>query len=464
VRPDVSLLWTWPRTIDRGPYLLTGVILFLVKFAIDWTIATQGFGRSWSPLNYLIWPDDRTLRVFDLTAPDRWFALTMLLVSLPFIWTGVILSLHRLGAAGLPLALVGFFFVPLVNLLLFLVLTLLPTRKVLTVEAVQPQELRRQHKLRQAHRRLARDSYWRSGLVALLITVPLAALGVLLGAEVLQSYGFSLFIGGPFALGMISVLLFGFSRPQPLGACVLVALTAAALAGLALFAVALEGAICLIMAAPIALFLVFLGALIGYVIQARPWLSNQMVSIMLAVLAALPGLMAAESVKEHDGRLRVSDRLETVVSAVILEARPERIWDALLVMDDVSAEKPVLLQIGLPIPKRCTLDGIGVGATRTCHFNSGVIEERVTNWDPPRRLDMQIVRVTIPGRHWLGFERTSFVIEGLSPNHARVTRTTTISSKLRPAWYWRFFERMGIAAEHDYVLRSLAVSLKQEGT
>ena len=51
-----SLLWTWNRTINRVPYLLIGLVLFLVKFAIDWTIASQGFGLSWSPLNYLIWP------------------------------------------------------------------------------------------------------------------------------------------------------------------------------------------------------------------------------------------------------------------------------------------------------------------------------------------------------------------------------------------------------------------------
>ena len=44
MRPDPSLLWTWPSTIDRIPYLLTGVFLFLVKYAIDWTVATQGFG------------------------------------------------------------------------------------------------------------------------------------------------------------------------------------------------------------------------------------------------------------------------------------------------------------------------------------------------------------------------------------------------------------------------------------
>ena len=92
MRPDPSLLWTFQRTINRVPYVLTGAVLFLIKFAIDWTIATQGFGEPWSPLNYLIWPSDREMRVFDLGDERRWFALTMLLVSLPFIWTGVILE------------------------------------------------------------------------------------------------------------------------------------------------------------------------------------------------------------------------------------------------------------------------------------------------------------------------------------------------------------------------------------
>ena len=130
MRLQPSLLWTWNRTIDRVPYLLTGAALFLVKFVIDWTIAGQGFGRSWSPLNYLVWPNDRVLRVFELSEPERWFSLTMLLVSLPFIWTGIILSLQRLRVAGLPLGLILFFFVPIVNLLFFLMLVLLPSRYV----------------------------------------------------------------------------------------------------------------------------------------------------------------------------------------------------------------------------------------------------------------------------------------------------------------------------------------------
>ena len=79
---------------------------------------------------------------------------------------------------------------------------------------------RRFEPLRRVHRSIVLESYWRSGLVALSITVPLTVLGLVLGAQVFQSYGFSLFVGAPFAVGMISVLLFGFSQPKPFGACV----------------------------------------------------------------------------------------------------------------------------------------------------------------------------------------------------------------------------------------------------
>jgi uncharacterized membrane protein YhaH (DUF805 family) len=167
-----SLLWSWNRTIDRLPYLATGVLLFILKFFIDWTIAAHGFGQHWSPFNYLIWPNDQVLRVFELGHEERRFSITMLAVSLPFIWTGVVLTLHRLRAAGLPLSLILFFFVPVVNLLLFLILVLLPTKEVLTAVAV-PQPVRRNlEPWRNVHRNFVEESYWRSGLVALAISVP----------------------------------------------------------------------------------------------------------------------------------------------------------------------------------------------------------------------------------------------------------------------------------------------------
>jgi hypothetical protein len=454
-----SLLWTWNRTIDRVPYLLTGVVLFLVKFAIDWTIATQVFGRPWSPFNYLVWPNDRVLRVFELGDPERGFSLTMLLVSLPFIWTGVILSLHRLRATGLPLGLILFFFVPLVNLLLFLVLVLLPTQEVLTAVAVPQPVRRRLEPWRMAHRNIVHESYWRSGLVALVITVPLAVLAVVLGAQVLQSYGFSLFVGAPFALGMISVLLFGFSRPQPLGACLVVAVAAATLAGLAVLVIALEGLICLIMAAPIAYVLAFQGALVGYVIQARPWLSDQTATLMLAMVILLPALMAAESANEPEPAVRA------VYTEVVIGAPPDQVWPHVIAFPPLPEPDDWFFQTGIAYPQRAEIHGAGVGAVRHCIFSTGTFVEPIEVWDPPSRLRFRVTEQPEPMREWspytihpahldhyLQSHRGEFRLESLPDGRTRLVGTTWYSDRMWPAAYWNLWSDYIIHRIHGRVL------------
>ena len=468
MRRYLSLLWTWNRVIDRMPYLLIGVGLFLVKYAIDWTIATQGFGQSWSPLNYLIWPNDRVVRVFDLDHPERWFALTMLLVSLPFIWTGVMLSLHRLHATGLPLSLIVLFFVPLVNLLFFLVLVLLPTQEILTAVAVRRRVARRLEPWQRVHWSFVRDSYWRSGLAALAITVPLAVLAVVVGAQVFRSYGFSLFVGAPFALGMISVLLFGFSRPQPLLPCLAVALGSAALAGLATLAVALEGIICLLMASPIVFGLALVGGLVGYAIQTRPWLLDQTATLVLALLLALPALMAAESAGEPQPVERV------VRTEVIIEAPPERVWPHVIAFPPLPEPEEWLFRTGIAYPQRAEIHGIGVGAVRHCVFTTGTFVEPIEVWDPPSLLRFRVTEQPEPMHEWspypihpphldnyLHSRQGEFRLETLPDGRTRLIGTTWYSNRMWPAAYWGLWSDAIIHRIHERVLmhvKSLAES------
>lgn len=459
MRRYLSLLWTWNRVIDRLPYLLIGVGLFLVKYAIDWTIATQGFGQSWSPLNYLIWPNDRVVRVFELDHPERWFSLTMLLVSLPFIWTGVMLSLHRLHATGLPLSLIVLFFVPLVNLLFFLVLVLLPTQEILTAVAVRRQVARRLEPWQRVHWSFVRDSYWRSGLAALAITVPLAVLGVVVGAQVFRSYGFSLFVGAPFALGMISVLLFGFSRPQPLLPCLAVAVGAAALGGLAILAVALEGIICLLMASPIVFGLALVGGVVGYAIQTRPWLLDQTATLTLALLLALPALMAAESAGEPPPVERV------VRTEVIITAPPERVWPHVIAFPPLPEPEEWLFRTGIAYPQRAEIHGVGVGAVRHCVFTTGTFVEPIEVWDPPSLLRFRVSEQPEPMREWspypvhpphldhyLNSRQGEFRLEALPDGHTRLVGTTWYDNRMWPAAYWGLWSDAIIHRIHGRVL------------
>ncbi len=62
----------------------------------------------------------------------------------------------------------------------------------------------------------------------------------------------------------------------------------------------------------------------------------------------------------------------------------------------------------------------------------------------------------MPGRHWLGFENAEYRLQA-NGHLTLLTRTTTISSHLHPAWYWRRFERLGVESEHDYILQDVVL-------
>ena len=86
-----------------------------------------GFHRPWGPFNY-VEPVRDVARITELRGNEAVFLETMVAMSLPFIWVGVVLTLKRLRSAGLPPPLVILFFVPLVNLFFFVFLSLIPSR------------------------------------------------------------------------------------------------------------------------------------------------------------------------------------------------------------------------------------------------------------------------------------------------------------------------------------------------
>src|SRR5215210_4205450 len=117
-----------PQQPLTGPlYLLIGLCLFAVKFAIDSIISLLVLHRAWSPFNYL---NFGAAFGFPDTTSKLAFVWTMLAVSIPFITTGILLTARRLRTAGLPTWLVVFFFVPLVNFLFFLIISTHPNRRI----------------------------------------------------------------------------------------------------------------------------------------------------------------------------------------------------------------------------------------------------------------------------------------------------------------------------------------------
>jgi Polyketide cyclase / dehydrase and lipid transport len=221
-----------------------------------------------------------------------------------------------------------------------------------------------------------------------------------------------------------------------------------------LIAMHMETPVCALLAFPLLLVGIGLGAAFGNGVRAlRAKFKSKAATFTSVVLLSMPLLIFTGH------RIELSTlthpRREVVTSSIQLPADPDHVWSELQSFDSLAGEKPLLMYIGLPVPVRCVLRGTGPGAKRTCYFDHGSIEETVIEWAPPNFMRLSIDRTNMPGRPWLSFEYATYTLQQ-DGGGTILTRTTTIISNLYPAWYWRPFERWGVSSEHNYIFSDLA--------
>jgi hypothetical protein len=295
-----------------------------------------------------------------------------------------------------------------------------------------------------------------SGLIAGIGTAVAFGLGgFFLINDKTGSMGIVLFLLLPVATGFATALV-ARSRNLAIAALIIGLLLCSAV----LLAIKMEGLVCVIMSAPLIAAGLAIGAILGALIRRHVIDKSSRPRILsLLVLLIVPLFLMGANVMEEPSRR--TPRAETFTSVLVVDASPEQLWEQIKTMDRVNAHKGFLMRIGLPVPVSCSIDKEGLGGKRTCYFESGYIEERVTEWDPPRSMKLEITAWNVPGRPWLDFKDASYEIhrEG---GHTVMTRTTTIISRLLPAWYWRRFEKLGVETEHEYLFESVRSKLNGE--
>ena len=130
------------------------------------------------------------------------------------------------------------FFAPVLNLAFFLLLSLVPSRRAAADADLMPPALLA---------RIIPDSALGSAALALVVVVVFGVAAVLLSVTAFKVYGWGLFVGLPFAVGLASAVLHGY-RQRSYWGCVAVALVSVVFLGPALLALAVEGVVCLWMA------------------------------------------------------------------------------------------------------------------------------------------------------------------------------------------------------------------------
>jgi hypothetical protein len=272
--------------------------------------------------------------------------------------------------------------------------------------------------------------------------------GFFLVNDATGSMGSVLFLALPFATGFATALVV---RGKKLAAASL--LVGLLICTAVLLITRMEGWVCVLMSAPLIAVALTIGALVGTLFRSMviDRFQKKQLGIFLT-LAVIPFfLMGANSAEEQSRRAL---RPETITNSFVTDASREVVWNQLKTFDRIKGSKGLLMTIGLPVPVSCTMSGEGVGATRTCYFEQGHIAERVTEWNPPSSMKLEITEFDVPGRPWLSFKDASYELttEG---SQTVVTRKTTILSRLSPAWYWRPMEKIGVETEHQYLFEEV---------
>src|SRR5439155_1200432 len=109
--------------VDRRAYFATGLGFMALKYLSDSAVVWAYTGRVWSPLDYAnpVW----SVREHALQGVPSAVVLALAVWTLPFLWVGIGMSVRRAVDAGRSAWLALLFFVPYVNYLLMLALSLL---------------------------------------------------------------------------------------------------------------------------------------------------------------------------------------------------------------------------------------------------------------------------------------------------------------------------------------------------
>ena len=259
----------------------------------------------------------------------------------------------------------------------------------------------------------------------------------------------------------MATLIYGSREPRGLGECIAVAAIAVGVATLAVMLVALEGAICLIMAAPLTLGLAMLGALVGYELQRR---NRPRPPFVGAVLMLAPALLGAESLDTRTARL------QAVTTSVVVDAPADVVWRHIVAVEPLPPPTELVFKVGIAYPTEATIAGSGVGAVRRCTFSTGDFVEPITVWEPNRRLAFDVVSQPPPMRelspygelhapHLDGFlrsERGEFRLVRLPDGRTLLRGTSWYRNRMWPERYWRLWSDALMHRIHERVLHHVA--------
>lgn len=286
------------------------------------------------------------------------------------------------------------------------------------------------------------------------------------GVYFFEDYGVALFVFIPFFIGVAATVLFGYKREwnlkSTMGATTLSLLTYCI--GLILFA--LEGAICIVMAAPLGWLIAAIGTAVGQAYLKHSGSSPLPVVVGLGLL--VPMVMSFENLSED------KPEIYSVTTSVVIDASKEKVWEKVVAFSHIDEPEELLFKAGVAYPTHAEIEGKGVGAIRYCNFSTGRFVEPITTWNEPDLLQFSVKEMPEPLKeispydikptHLHGYfvsTKGQFKLTQMADGKTLLEGTTWYYHKIAPAAYWKLWTDHIIHKIHNRVLQHIRKDAEQ---
>lgn len=379
-------------------------------------------------------------RVALLPDPSSAAAALVLLFSIVVAWGLAVLSFRRASRSGVGYLLAALSVVPAIQIAAVALLALLPVRA------------------RDYVPELEEGTNVAHVLQGVLAGVAIVVIAVLVSAMTFGTYGWGLFVLTPFLVGVTTGYLANRQVALETGRTTPLVLAAAGLGSLALILFALEGFVCILLAAPLGAAAAVTGGALGRAAalaaqrRAKPLMGVALLPAVFAFEAAMPPALAI-----------------TTHESASISAPPSAVWRALTSSAPIASSPGFVGRAGLAYPVRGRIVGEGIGAERIGEFSTGSAREHITDWVPGRRLAFTVLSQPpameemspyrgVHAPHVSGYfetAETSFELEPLPGGGTRITARASHVLRIDPVLYWGPLARWAIRQNAARVLQDI---------
>ena len=291
--------------------------------------------------------------------------------------------------------------------------------------------------------------------VSVTITVCIVGILSLWGIYGIGEYGIALFILTPFLIGFCATFLYGYKNRITKSKAFWIGCTTLAICTLSLIIFAIEGLICIVMAAPIGILFTWIGSLIGYELSQKS--KNATPSTLLILIAIVPLTSFVEN--------KIEPELTSVTTSIVINAKPMRVWENVIEFPELDDPTEFIFKTGIAYPINAKIVGKGIGSVRYCNFTTGSFVEPITVWSEGKLLKFDVLEQPAPMKE-LSFwnidaphlhdyfvsKKGQFKLTELENGKTLLEGTTWYYHNIKPTFYWQMWSDLIIHKIHDRVL------------